>query len=577
MKSNKIGGMALFNGILFKNKEKEIIAQKENVDVYISINNLEISGISKLLNIPILRGFINIIKTIVNSVPYIIDSAENIINNNILDKKDEETIYINKAEVTISFIIALFIIFFLGILLPNLISLKLELEYRNIIQSILVLIIFIVYLIYLKKSRYFNELFQYHAAEHKSINAYEIYGLENITLENLQKSSRFHIRCGGNFLIYFVILFIALTMLLPSTNILLKTLIQVLFLPILVGLSYEILILLSNLPSVLKYIGYPAMLIQYITTKEPTKDKLELALLAIKGFDFKPLSIEEYIKEYIDSRLKDKYYERNDIYVLVSFYLNISKEILYLTQKERKITYQEKIELNKILDKYYIQNIPLQYITNKQVFYNEEYFVNENVLIPRQDTEVLVEKAIEYINKNNFESLLDMCTGSGCVGISIANNSNIKNITLVDISKKALEVANENIKINKVGKPIIAICSDLFTNLKDEKKYDIIVSNPPYIKTKDMSFLDVKVKKEPALALDGGEDGVNIYIKILEQAKKFLNDGAIIMFEIGYDELESIKAIILKYREYEMIESIKDLGNNDRVIVCRFKATNFYD
>lgn len=280
-------------------------------------------------------------------------------------------------------------------------------------------------------------------------------------------------------------------------------------------------------------------------------------------------TITEYISEYIKSKLNKKDYYLNDIYILIAYYLKISKNELYLKKDSIIIDENMKQELDKLLNKMYTEEIPLQYITHNQFFYNEKYFVNENVLIPRQDTEVLVERAIWYIRKYNLKSLLDMCTGSGCVGISIANNSNIENITLVDISKKALEVANRNIELNKVKKQIELISSDLFSNLKD-KKYDIIVSNPPYIKTEDIESLDEMVKKEPHIALDGGKNGMDIYIRILKDAKKFLNNKAILMFEIGFDELDDIKNIIMQHKEYKIVECIKDLANKDRVVVCQY-------
>lgn len=285
------------------------------------------------------------------------------------------------------------------------------------------------------------------------------------------------------------------------------------------------------------------------------------------------LTIEEYIKRYIKLNLYNKKYERNDILVLISNYLNLSKEKLFLNIKNIRIKDEKIKELDSILNKYYIENIPLQYITHKQLFFNEEYYVDENVLIPRQDTEILVEEAIKYINKYNFKSLLDMCTGSGCIGISISNNSSIENITLVDISKEALEVVRKNIKLNNVKKNITTIQSDLFNNLKD-KEFDIIVSNPPYIKTNDISSLDEHVKKEPYIALDGGIDGMYIYIRILNEAKDHLSNNGLLILEIGYDELEDIKEIITMHNEYELIDNIRDLGNNDRVVVIRVNNRN---
>ena len=259
-----------------------------------------------------------------------------------------------------------------------------------------------------------------------------------------------------------------------------------------------------------------------------------------------------------------------DIYKLISYSLGIEINKLYISEFEIDIKEEQINKLNNNLNRYYIDKIPLQYIVQKQVFYKEEYFVNENVLIPRYDSEVLVEKAIEYIEKNSFKNMLDMCCGSGCLGISIAKNSSIENVILVDISSVALEVTNKNIMKNKVQDKCKAINSDLFSNLSDDNKFDLIVSNPPYIKTEEVLKLDEYVKKEPCLALDGGEDGIKFYKKILDDATSYLKDNSYIIFEIGYDQLADMKKLISNYNNYDIIECIKDYSGNDRVVVCRF-------
>ena len=283
------------------------------------------------------------------------------------------------------------------------------------------------------------------------------------------------------------------------------------------------------------------------------------------------ITLEKYIAKYINKNaLKNSEYAYKDIMILISNYLNISKDKLYTMLKDMYLDSRQAVEINDLLNKYFIDNIPLQYLTNLKLFFNEKYFVNENVLIPRDDTEILVEKAIDYIDKYSLKNIIDICTGSGCIGISIANNSSIDKVLLVDISKSALDVAEKNVKLNNVKKDISLIRSDLFLNIPNNIKYDIIVSNPPYIPTNDILSLDVKVQKEPRLALDGGKDGMDIYRSIINDARPYLKDNGFLLFEIGYDELESIKKIFSNYKEYEILESVKDLAGNDRVIICRF-------
>ncbi len=282
-------------------------------------------------------------------------------------------------------------------------------------------------------------------------------------------------------------------------------------------------------------------------------------------------TINEIINKYVSDNLKDIDFTRNDILVITSSVLNTKKDKLLLDLNTRILEQNEIDSITNNLNKYYFEKIPLQYITGKQNFFNEEYVVNENVLIPRQDSEILVEEAIKYINNENLNTMLDMCTGSGALGISIANNSNIAKVTLSDISLNALDVAKENIKLNNVKKDIKVVCSNLFENLGNNK-YDIIVSNPPYIKSGDIKDLDEYVKKEPIIALDGGVSGTYFYNAILKEAKRHLNSNGLVIFEIGYDELEALKSIISKYNEYRYIKCVKDLANNDRVVVIRYSG-----
>ena len=150
------------------------------------------------------------------------------------------------------------------------------------------------------------------------------------------------------------------------------------------------------------------------------------------------------------------------------------------------------------------QGVPLEHITHQREFMKLNFFVNENVLIPRQDTEILVEEVINIKKKTNAKTILDLCTGSGAIAVSLAKYLPNTEITAVDISQEALKVAKKNAISNEVENQITFISSDLFTNLENQK-FDIIVSNPPYIKEAVMKELDKEVKMEPELALNGGK------------------------------------------------------------------------
>lgn len=569
----KIGGMSLLNGILLRSNERECIT--EYIDEKISINIININEDKNILSkIPIIRGIYGIQKNLFSGVSYLMSSVKETCKD-IFKNEDVDEIKVSKFEVYFGYFISILILLFLIIIFPNYAStFTSDVMKMNIVQALIQLILFVVYIVILKSNKLLQTIFEYHGAEHKVVNAYEKLDINEITLESVKKESRFHRRCGGNFVVYFYMLIILSTLFIASTNICFKSLLQIILIPIFIGVSYEILEITSNLNGILSYISYPAMLIQFITTKEPSDDKIQIAIYTLFGCvkENNSIKLKEYINRYVKDNLKLKEYELNDILRLVSKVKKVSKEEVFLNLNTLDITYQEQISLDVLLNKLYKENIPLQYLLGKQSFYKEEYEINENVLIPRADTEILVEKAIEYINKENFEKIIDMCTGSGCVGISIAKNSNIKFGFLVDISLKALEVANKNNILNGTSNKLGILKSNLFDEFKNlqESKYDIIVSNPPYIKTSVINTLSKQVQKEPLIALDGGKDGLQIYKKIFVQAKDVLRDGGYLMLEIGYDQLEQITKIINKDINYELVESVKDLSGNDRVVICRF-------
>lgn len=278
------------------------------------------------------------------------------------------------------------------------------------------------------------------------------------------------------------------------------------------------------------------------------------------------MTIREIINEY-----KDKFENIQDIYSIIK-YVTEMDNIQISLYKDLVLPEDFKTKIISYLEKIINESYPVQYITNSQAFFNEVYYVDENVLIPRQDTEILVEKAIDYIRNEGIKDAIDLCTGSGAIGISVARNSDIEKVTLIDISEDALDVAYRNIEDNSMEDKITVLQSNLLEEvIKNQIKTDMILSNPPYIKSEDMASLDANVKYEPALALDGGATGMNFYEKIVEQAKYVLNNNGLLIFEIGYDELEQMKELIAKNKEYTMLESVKDYGGNDRVVVCRFQ------
>lgn len=242
--------------------------------------------------------------------------------------------------------------------------------------------------------------------------------------------------------------------------------------------------------------------------------------------------------------------------------------VLKQTKQELIINSKEMVEPSKV-NKYnnYLQKIikgtPIQYITKHQQFMALDFYVDENVLIPQPDTEVLVEEGIKIIKEQNME-VLDLCTGSSAIAISIAHYCQNSTVTATDISQEALEVARKNANLNNVN--IEFIESNLFDKLT-ERSFDIILSNPPYIETDIIKTLEKDVQAEPHLALDGGKDGLEFYKKILNEAYKHLKTNGYLMLEIGYNQGNAV--INLEHKNLKLItkQPIKDLAGNDRVVI----------
>lgn len=247
-----------------------------------------------------------------------------------------------------------------------------------------------------------------------------------------------------------------------------------------------------------------------------------------------------------------------DAWYLLEFVTGISRQAYFMNaqvelEKEQESTYRTYIEMRK-------SHIPLQHITGEQEFMGFTFRVNEHVLVPRQDTEVLVESVLDVLDSDR--KVLDMCTGSGCILISLMKLGNEVQGTGVDISKKALEVAKQNAK--NLGVTPTFLHSDLFENVSG--RYDIIVSNPPYIRTKVIEELADEVKlHDPMIALDGKEDGLYFYRKIIAESPNYLEKGGSLYFEIGHDQGEDVKTLMIE-RGFSDVTVKKDLAGLDRVV-----------
>ena len=254
--------------------------------------------------------------------------------------------------------------------------------------------------------------------------------------------------------------------------------------------------------------------------------------------------------------------------LLMQYVLNKSRQYVIVNDREELDNIKEKqyLEEIKILKK----GVPIEHITHQKEFMKLSFFVDKNVLIPRQDTEILVEEVINIAKKNNAKKILDLCTGSGAIAVSLAKYLPQAEITAIDISNEALKIAKKNAISNNVENQITFISSDMFTNLNEEK-FDIIVSKPPYIKTNVIKNLDIQVQNEPYIALDGGKDGLDFYKKIINESYQYLKYNGYLCLEIGFDQKIDVIELIENTESFTGTYSKKDLFDNDRIIVTRLK------
>ena len=581
-----IGGQAVIEGVMMKSATTMATCCRDEFGE-IKTEVIRLAPPEKkhrFFAFPFVRGVVNLVSSLVLGTKTLMRSAEvygETEKPNAFETWLSEKLKIDAMSV-ISFVsVLLGVVFAVGLFIfaPQYIRILIEtiigggftfniLE-RNLIEGGVKVLIFISYLLLVGLIKDVRRTFMYHGAEHKTISCYEK-GLP-LTPENAMKCSRLHSRCGTTFtfivVIVSIIIFAVFEALLGNFGIkfdkIVRVLIKIAMLPFIAGVSYEILRLLAKTENKFFLIfKAPGFLLQKITTKEPTVDMLEVAISAFNKVllydEDKALKEEIFFKKEkccdLASKVIKKFSENgideSDAKWLVSINAGVSKSTVlscedFLNEATCKKIYADALSR--------INGTPLWYVLGDTEFYGYKIKVNKNVLIPRPETENLVEKALPFINKES--KVLDLCTGSGAISVAVNKQKNCKVIG-ADISKKALNVAKENAKIN--GADVEFICSDMFSKING--KFDIIISNPPYIKESDLKSLQKEVKKEPKSALDGGKDGLKFYRIIKENYKNYLAEGGRLFLEFGYDQAKDIKNI---FGENTIIH--KDLEGLDRI------------
>ena len=285
------------------------------------------------------------------------------------------------------------------------------------------------------------------------------------------------------------------------------------------------------------------------------------------------LTLETLLKEGTNILREENIQEASlDAWLLLE-YVTGKRRAYYFAHQEDAVE-EEKAAQYRSLVEQRARHIPLQHLTHQACFMGFDFYVNENVLIPRQDTEVLVEKALEILQEKENPEILDMCTGSGCILLSILGMKADATGVGVDVSTKALEVAKRNVVSLNLEKKAHFIESDLFSNPffkensgKDLPLYDILISNPPYIKSEEIETLMEEVRlHDPRIALDGFTDGLYFYRQIIKDGRQFLKATGWILFEIGYDQGEAVLEL-MQENDFTNVQVIKDLAGLDRVVI----------
>lgn len=256
--------------------------------------------------------------------------------------------------------------------------------------------------------------------------------------------------------------------------------------------------------------------------------------------------------------------------LLLAYSLDIKRLDLYL-QHDRPLNKNELSHFKALIKKR-AENQPLAYITGEKSFYESDFEVTKDVLIPRPDTETIVEQALKILNvnkKNRPWNILELGTGSGAIIISLAKEKSHNYYFASDFSIAALEIAKKNAE-KIISNKINFFCTDWFSSIKESMQFDLIISNPPYIPSSDIAKLEPEIRKfEPMLALDGGKDGLKSFRFILKKAHCYLAPGGVILLEIGFDQKDGLINIVNKYSLYQSIKFIKDLAGHNRVALIK--------
>ena len=700
-------------GVMMQGPDRTAIAMRlPSGELYLKTKKK--AKLTKAEKIPFVRGVITFVRALVNGMGTLMESAdileeyapeyaeepgrlEKWVNKKFGEKAAWNFLVTSALLFSILIAVVFFVILptwavnFLGKWISSSIAL-------NLIEGILRIVMFVAYVAAIRSMKDIKTLFRYHGAEHKTIHCYE--NGKVLCPENAEQFYTLHPRCGTSFLVFVLIISLLLFSFLGWPNLFWRIMSRILLIPVIASISFELLRWAGRSNGkIVRILSWPGLQLQRLTTAEPDRAQLEVAILSLKavlvdpatpeiqgfvdkdgnivrskaeeeaaakemeewaaeveahteankeaarkaleetrieeartvfedpdnGADTKDISeairflqeldCDEYTivaPEETDGRtlvraiadreaaqakartLARRYtkdiqtYEnalawgqaalsllengKNEARVIMSYATGLGNTEL-ITRAKELMREDDFAEFEKRIYAR-IEGVPLQYIVGMQEFMGLPFRVNPSVLIPRMDTEILAEEVLKIIDQKGLKNpeVLDLCTGSGALGISIAAKVPGALVTLTDVSEEALHTAMGNAALNNVGRRCSFLLGDMFAAIPEDKQFDIIVCNPPYIRTDVIETLDVEVKDhEPRAALDGGKDGLDYYRVIANEASMHLRSQGILALEIGYDQAVDVKRLLNKAKTYEDTWVVRDLMQLDRVIIATRK------
>ena len=590
-KKTSVGGQAVMEGVMMRGRSAMATAVRD-ADGIIRIESERLTPPekrSKFVKAPVIRGVVSFVSSLVTGMKTLMRSAEVFGEGepSRFEKWMAKKFKINvmSAVLFLSALLGVALAVGLFIVLPQLARRGIELLVgggfafgvlaKNFIEGGFKILIFVGYILLISLMKDVKRLFMYHGAEHKTISCYE--KDLPLTPENARTCSRIHDRCGTTFMVFVIVISILVFALVESLFALYgmavekiwRVLLKIALLPFVAGVSYELLKGLAKTDSkIVLPLKWPGMLLQKITTREPDDDMLEVAIAAfdkVMAMDADPsLPAEKFVvpkkRGEVTAEVKKRLAaggieEGAEAEWIVSLTLGVKRSEVY---SDDLVTPKNIDRIAALTDRR-LSGRPLWYCVGDTEFYGYKIKTDERALIPRCETEELVERALKRIAPES--EVLDLCTGSGAIAVAVQKKSGAK-VTAADISPDALALARENGAAN--GAEIEWIESDLFSALEG-RKFDVIVSNPPYIKSGDIAGLQREIRDfEPLIALDGGADGLDFYRRIAKDAPAHVKAGGALFLECGETQAQEVAAL------FENAEIFTDLEGKERIVKAEF-------